>query len=155
MPHKRRRAPPGGSGATSKIIAAVNSDKSKNSHSTHISQGRRLLRHPGLGDRGANAAPDDFDPAAYPILAIHFFGVEPHHPIGPIPVEAPASLRRHRQFEHVHRLGPRAIEEMAIEIANGEDLDRALAAYERLMPEMLKATGGDRFPAQPIHEVKR
>ena len=155
MPHKRRRAPPGGSGATSKIIAAVNSDKSKNSHSTHISQGRRLLRHPGLGDRGANAAPDDFDPAAFPILATQFFSLEPPRPVGQIPVEPPASLRRHRQFEHVHRLGPRAIEEMAVEIANGEDLDRALSAYDRLTTEMLKATGGDRFPALPIREVQQ
>ena len=103
---------------------------------------------------GPNTVPVDFDAADHPILAAHWFGLAPLRPIGQIPVEAPASLRRHRQFEHVHRLGPRAIEEMAVEIANGEDLDRILAAYERLMPEMLKATGGDRFPAQPIHEVQ-
>ncbi len=105
--------------------------------------------------RGSNTALVNFDPAAHPIIARHWFGVEPPHPIGPIPVEAPASLRRHRQFEHVHRLGPRAMEELAVEVANGEDLDSALAAYDRLTPEMLKATGGDRFPAQLIHEVQQ
>ncbi len=102
---------------------------------------------------GTNTAPVTFNPAKYPILAAHWFGLAPLHPIGPIPVEAPASLRRHRQFEHVHRLGPRAIEEMAVEIANGEDLDTALEAYQRLTPELLEATGGDRFPPAPIYEV--
>ncbi len=42
-----------------------------------------------------------------------------------------------------------------VEVANGEDLDRALSAYDRLTPEMLKATGGDRFPPGPIHKVER
>ncbi len=102
---------------------------------------------------GANTAPIDFDPASHPILSRHWFGVEPPHPIGPIPVEAPASLRRYRQFEHVHRLGPRAVEELAVEVANGEDLDRARAAYQRLTPELLETTGGDRFPPAPICEV--
>ena len=89
------------------------------------------------------------------ILSQHFFGLKPPHPIDPIPVEAPASLRRHRQFEHIHRLGPRAIEELAVEVANGEDLGRALSAYDRLTPEMLKATGGDGFPTLPIYEVQQ
>ena len=31
----------------------------------------------------------------------------------------------------------------------------ALAAYERLTPDLLKAVGGDRFPPAPIHEVRR
>ena len=97
----------------------------------------------------------DFDVATHPIIARHWFGVEPPCTIGQIRTTAPTSLRRHRQFEHVHRLGPRAIEELAIEVANGADLDRALSAYDRLTPELLKTTGGDRFPAQPIHEVER
>lgn len=104
-------------------------------------------------DCAADLTPADFDAAAHPILSRHWFGVEPPRPVGPIPIEAPASLRRHRQFEHVHRLGPRATEEMAVEIANGENLDRALAAYERLTPDLLKATAGDRFPPAPIYEV--
>ena len=111
-----------------------------------------LLRSSRVERGGTNAVPVDLDPAAYPIITRHFFGVEPLHPIGPAAI-APASLRRHRQFEHVHRLGPRAVEELTVEIANGEDLDRTLAAYQRLTPELLKALGGDRFPATPIYKV--
>ncbi len=103
---------------------------------------------------GPDTVPVDFDAADHPILAAHWFGLAPLRSSGQIAVKAPAGLRRHRQFEHVHRLGPRAIEELAVEVANGEDLDSALAAYDRLTPEMLKATGGDRFPALPIHEVR-
>ncbi len=102
---------------------------------------------------GPNTVPVDFDAAEHPILAAHWFGIETLRSIGPIPVEAPASLRRHRQFEHVHRLGPRAVEELAVEVANGADLGRALEAYQRLTPELLETTGGDRFPLAPTREV--
>ena len=54
MPPSKRRAPPGGSGATSKNIAAVNSDKPKDSHSPHISQGCQPLRQLGPGERAAD-----------------------------------------------------------------------------------------------------
>ena len=91
---------------------------------------------------GQGQQPTNFNPATYPTLSRHWFGVEP-----------PASLRRHRQFEHVHELGPRAVEELVVEVANGEDLDRALAAYQRLTPGLLEATSGDRFPPAPIYEV--
>ncbi len=85
-----------------------------------------------------------FDPAEYPILAHHWFGVG-----------AATATRRHRRIEHIHQLGPRAIEELVVEVANGEDLDHALDAYQRLTPEMLEATGGDRFPPMLLHEVRR
>ena len=104
-------------------------------------------------DSAAELIPANLDPATHPILSRHWFGVEPLRPIGPA-ATAPASLRRHRQFEHVHRLGPRAVEELTLEVANGEDLDRALAAYQRLTSDILKVTGGDRFPSQPIHVVR-
>ena len=105
-------------------------------------------RCPSLTNRGGpNTVPIDFDAADHPILSRHWFAIEP--PVA----EASASLRRHRQFEHVHRLGPRAVEELTVEIAGGEDLDRALEAYQRLTPELLEATGGDRFPAAPIYKV--
>ena len=64
-----------------------------------------------------------------------------------------ADLKRQRQIEHVHRLGARAVGELLYEDAEGEDLDRALEAYGRLTPDLLKALGGDRFPPVPIHEV--
>ena len=34
---------------------------------------------------GANTAPVNFNPAECPILATHFFGIEPPRPIGQIP----------------------------------------------------------------------
>ncbi len=34
------------------------------------------------------------------------------------------------------------------------NLDRALTAYERLTPDLLKAVGGDRFPPLPNHAVR-
>ena len=153
MPPDKEKAPPGGSGASSKIIAAVNSDKSKNSHSTHISQGRRLLRHPGLGDRGANAAPDDFDPRTHPILATHFFGVKPPHPIGPIAAALVASPRRQRAAEHLHNLGPRPVLEALVEVETGVDLDRVLAAFAQLEPKTVSRLDGDHFPPMPLREV--
>lgn len=109
--------------------------------------------HRSFGSHAAELTPAEIDSVAYPIIAQHWFGFGPARASAQVRTTALASLRRHRQFEHVHRLGPRAIEELAIEVANGEDLDRALSAYDRLTTEMLKATGGDRFPAQPIHEV--
>ncbi len=102
---------------------------------------------------GPYTVPVDFDAAEHPILAVHWFGLAPLRPIGQIAVEALSSLRRHRQFEHLHRLGPRATEELVIEVVNGADLDHALEAYQRLTPDLLEATGGDRFPPAPIYEV--
>ena len=104
--------------------------------------------------RSAESVPADLDPTAYPILAIHWFGLEPPRPVGPIAADAVAGLRRQHQIEHVHRLGPRAVGELLHEVDAGADLDSALDAYERLTPDLLKAVGGDRFPALPISEVR-
>ena len=105
-------------------------------------------------DRTTDLVPADFDPAANPILSRHWYGVEPPHPVGPITAEVASNLRRQRQIEHVCRLGPRVVGELLHEVDVGADLDSALDAYERLTPDLLKATGGDRFPAPPISEVR-
>ncbi len=113
-----------------------------------LSTTSRARRTSRASRRGPNTVPVDFDAAECPILAVHWFDLAPLRSIGQIAVEALSSLRRHRQFEHVHRLGPRAVE-----VANGADLGRALEAYQRLTPDLLEATGGDRFPPAPIYEV--
>ncbi len=100
-----------------------------------------------------NSVSTDFDAATHPIIARHWFGVEPSRPIGRT-VTAVTTFRRQRQIEHVYRLGLRAVGELLFEVAEGEDLDRALKAYQRLTPDLLKAVGGDRFPPLPIHEVR-
>ena len=99
-----------------------------------------------------DSVPADFDPAANPILALHFFGIEPIRQTSDT-ADMAARLKRQRRIEHLHRLGPRAVGELLYEVAEGGDLDRALDSYERLTPSLLKALGGDRFPPAPLHEI--
>ncbi len=103
-------------------------------------------------------APDfpagNFDPATHPILARHWFGIEPRRQTSDT-VGVMARLQRQRRIEHLHRLGPRAVGELLYEVSEVEDLGRALGAYERLTPDLLKALGGDHFPPMPIHGVER
>jgi hypothetical protein len=60
-----------------------------------------------------------------------------------------------RQAEHLHDLGARALYEFVVEIAaiHGDDVLDRLGDYTRLDAEMLRATGGDRFPASPMRVV--
>ena len=138
-----RRKPPGGLGRLSKSVLADGFDALRDKPSGSKDQAVAVIDRP----------PHGLDPAAHPIIARHFFGVEPLHPIGETVAEVPAGLRRQRQIEHVYQLGVRAIGELLREVADSENLDRALEAYARLTPELLKALGGDRFPPFPIHEV--
>ncbi len=139
MVHDRRK-PPGGLGRLSwNSVAADGFDFPRDN-----------LTGP---KKQVSAAPPDFDPAACPILAKHFFGTEAVPPVGVTTAKVVSGLRRERQIEHVHQLGPRAVGELLYEVAEGGDLDRALDAYERLTPSLLKAMGGDRFPPSPIHEI--
>lgn len=72
------------------------------------------------------------------------------------PVDA---LRMQRDAEHLHRLGSRAVAEALAEIGAKYGctggIHTVLAAYRRLTPEMVRATGSDRFPPRPLHEVPR
>ncbi len=98
--------------------------------------------------------PPDFNAGMYPILARHWFGIAPDSQTANFhPAEVSAGLRRQRQIEHVHQLGARAVGELLYEVAEGGDLDRALDAYERLTPSLLKAMGADRFPPSPLHAI--
>ncbi len=97
--------------------------------------------------------PAEFDPAAHPILARHWFGIEPTRQTSNA-ADMAACLKRRRQIEHLYRLGPRAVGELLCEVSEAEDLDRGLEAYARLSPDLLEALGADRFPAQPIHVVR-
>ena len=63
--------------------------------------------------------PDGLNPRQCPIIAAHFFGV------------FPTDLRRHRQAEHLHRLGSRPVLEALVEVAAGRPLDTVLAEYGR------------------------
>jgi hypothetical protein len=70
------------------------------------------------------------------------------------------ALRLQRGVEHLHRLGPRATSELLMEVANRigglPTMLPVLAEFERrLTPEMLRATGGDRFPPPRLQVVPR
>ena len=103
--------------------------------------------------RSHDHPPADFDAGVCPIIAKHWFGLGLLRPTGQVAGGVVADLKRQRRIEHVHRLGPRAVGELLYEVADGEDLDRALEAYERLTPALLKALGGDRFPRPPVYGV--
>ena len=102
-----------------------------------------------------DSAPADFDATANPIISRHWFGIDPLRPVGHVVLGVVAALKRQRQIEHVYRLGVRAVSELLREVADDDDLDRALEAYGRLTPDLLKALSGDRFAPLPIHEARQ
>ena len=72
---------------------------------------------------------------------------------------AAAADRRRRYAEAIHRLGPRALYELLAELRRhhpgiAADLDRRVATYAAMDPQILVAAGGDRFPSAPIHAVE-
>jgi len=69
-------------------------------------------------------------------------------------------LRLERGARHLHQLGARATAEFFVEVAGMIGgmpcMLNLLAEYERrLSPELLRATGGDRFPPRPLLVVPR
>ena len=104
---------------------------------------------------GANTAPVNFDPHTNPIIARHWFGIEPFHPIGQIAAEIVACPRRQRAAEHLHNLGPRPVLEALAEVETGVNLDGVLADFERIDAKMVAELGGDKFWPAPLHEIRR
>ena len=102
--------------------------------------------------------PTDFDPAAHPIIARHFFGIEPLHSIGQNAAEVMADLRFRRRVERLHRLGPRVTAELLAEIGVERSImtviDRKLATYVSIEPAAIEAAGGTRFWPAPLREAK-
>ena len=107
----------------------------------------RSLEDLATTQRDQSSLPAGFDPAAHPIIARHFFGVEPFRQIGDVAAEVVADLKRQRQVARLHSLGPRPVLEALVEVEAGVDLDRVLAAYARLDLEVVIALGGDKFPS--------
>lgn len=68
-------------------------------------------------------------------------------------------MRFNRLVVHLHTLGPRAVTELLVELAQSrEDAARILdhlARYRRLTPAMFRAAGGDRFAPRPLHLAAR
>jgi hypothetical protein len=69
-----------------------------------------------------------------------------------------ADIRFRRAVARLHRLGPRSLYEMLAELGaqrliRSEIEDLVEHYVDRLTPEMLLATGGDKFAPAPIHVV--
>ena len=106
---------------------------------------------------GQGRRPAGFDPAAYPILARHWFGVEPRRSADMIEADVIADLRRQRHVRKLHRLGPRVLDELLVEIGAERSIttiiERKIERYAALDPTALEALRGDRFSPLPIHGV--
>ena len=107
---------------------------------------------------GVDAVPVNIDPGAYPILAVHFFGLEPPRPVGPVAAEVVADLRFRRQVEHLHGVGPRVLAETLAHLGAKHNIqtsvERTIEHFAELEPEALQVAGGDHFWQPPIHEVQ-
>ena len=68
--------------------------------------------------------------------------------LGDVSAQVVAQLRRQRAAEHLHRCGARTVYEALLEVERGEPLDTVLERYARLTPEILRATGSDRFAVE-------
>jgi len=134
---------------------------------------RRLAREPDCQDHppsaaaGVMSAPvlNGFDPAEFPILSLHWFGILPRPqandrqaaPVGPIAAGIVADLAFQRDIERLHELGPRPQYELLREVERRYGCARFIRErvkrYADLDPEIVAALGGDVFPPAPIREV--
>ncbi len=79
-------------------------------------------------------------------------------PLGEVVDDLVDDLHFHRQVEKLHRLGPRAVGELLVEI--GEQrlcrmfIDQRLEAYGQFDPELIRKLGGKEFPRPPLHQVR-
>lgn len=99
--------------------------------------------------RGGEARPKDFDNGNAPVSTRPSLDLQASR--------ENRRLRRQCAVERVHRLGARVVYELLDEIDRyhdlGDDLDCRLDRYAALNPDVLRALGGDRLPAPPIHRV--
>ena len=107
-----------------------------------------------MSRQAPGSLPTGFDPATYPIIAQHWFGIPPRG-VGSVPAEIVANPRRQRAAEHLHNLGPRPVLEALAEVEAGANLDRVLADFERIDAETVAALGADIFWPAPLREVRR
>jgi len=69
-----------------------------------------------------------------------------------------ADLRRQRHVRKIHRLGPRVIDALLVEIGAERGIttiiERKIERYAGIEIDSLELAGGDQFSAQPIHVVR-
>ena len=107
---------------------------------------------------GARAdLPTDFYTNQLPIIARHWFGIEPFRPVGELAAEIVCDIRFRCRIERLHAMGPRLFAEMLAELAAshslGTAIDRSLDRYLALDDTALDITNGRELPPVPLHEV--
>ena len=107
---------------------------------------------------GLNAdLPADFDPSRLPIIARHWFGIEPFRSVGELAAEIVCDIKFRRRIERLHAMGPRLFAEMLAELAAshslGTEIDRSLDRYLALDDTALDIANGHELPPIPLHEV--
>ncbi len=99
--------------------------------------------HRPIGQIAAELTPADLDPATHPIIARHFFGIEPFRSIGAIAAEVVADLRRRRKVQQFYRLGDSVLGEFLAELGAERGItsiiDQKLDTYNEIEPEVLDA----------------
>ena len=117
----------------------------------------RTLEDLATTKRALSPLPVGFNPAAHPIIARHFFGVEPFRPIGKVAAEIVTDMKFRRRVQQVHRLGDRVFGELLAEIGAERGIqsiiDEKLKKYASLDPEILEAVGAGDFWQPPLREV--
>ncbi len=100
--------------------------------------------------------PADFDPERSPIIARHFFGIEPAS-INGASAALVADPPFHRQLETLCARGPRLPVELLAELAIEYDIEAAirkkLRRYLDIPDDALDLAGARQLPPSPIHAI--
>ena len=107
---------------------------------------------------GQDPRPADFDATACPILAQHWFGVKPPLPDTLGTADIIADMRQQRHVRKLHRLGPRVLDALLVEIGAERSIttiiEQKIERYAAIEPLALEATGGDNFWPVPVRKVE-
>jgi hypothetical protein len=97
-----------------------------------------------MSGRNQDQRHSDFDPTACPILSRHWFGIEPPRLNSLVTVDAIADMRRRRHVRQLYRLGPRAVDELLVEIGAERGIttiiERKIERYAGIDPEATPST---------------
>ena len=104
----------------------------------------------------APGTPAEFDPARFPIISRHWFGIDPAS-INRASAVLVADPRFHHQVELLCARGPRLSVELLAELAIEHGLEttirKKLHRYLDIPDDALDLTGGRRLPPPPIYAV--
>ena len=99
--------------------------------------------------------PADFDVAAFPILAEHWFG---WRPVSVVAAQVVQDLAYRRKIKHLVAKGDRVVGEMLAELAADRNLgtviNELLDRYLAIPDEALDIANGRDFPPAPLHVIQ-